>query len=107
VRVHIVDSAVFATAIHSTAVDYRAATWQVGKPPKFTDYRLPENLSEQCIQLSKALGLTVAGIDLKITPDNEAFCFEVNPGPAFTFYEMHTGQPITHAIAHYLAMGYV
>jgi hypothetical protein len=30
-------------------------------------------------------------------------CFEVNPSPGFSYYEGHTGQPISAAIARYLA----
>ena len=30
-------------------------------------------------------------------------CFEVNPSPAFSFYERRTGLPIATAIARYLA----
>jgi hypothetical protein len=40
-----------------------------------------------------------SGIDLKITPDDEVYCFEVNPSPAFSYYESNTGQPISAAIA--------
>ena len=45
------------------------------------------------------VGLVLAGIDLKITPDEEVYCFEVNPCPAFSFYELSTGQPISEGIA--------
>ena len=55
------------------------------------------------MRLSQGLGLAFAGIDLKITPDNRVFCFEVNPSPAFSYYEANTGQPIARAVAHYLA----
>jgi glutathione synthase/RimK-type ligase-like ATP-grasp enzyme len=48
-------------------------------------------------------GLAFAGIDLKITPAGEIFCFEVNPSPDFSFYEANTGQPIASALARYLA----
>jgi len=54
-------------------------------------------------QLSAALGLDFAGIDLKLTDEGEVYCFEVNPCPAFSYYEHSTGQPIAHAIACYLA----
>jgi hypothetical protein len=40
---------------------------------------------------------------LKITPDNQVYCFEVNPSPAFSYYEEHTQQPIAYAVARYLA----
>jgi hypothetical protein len=33
----------------------------------------------------------------------EVFCFEVNPCPAFSFYESNTGQPIAASLARYLA----
>jgi glutathione synthase/RimK-type ligase-like ATP-grasp enzyme len=45
------------------------------------------------------MGLLVAGIDLRHTPDDRWVCFEVNPSPAFVFYEEATGQPIANAIA--------
>ena len=43
-----------------------------------------------------------AGIDLKVTPENEVYCFEVNPSPAFSYYENNTGQPIAEGLAHRL-----
>ena len=32
-------------------------------------------------------------------PDGEYVCFEVNPCPGFIYYERHTGQPISAALA--------
>ena len=64
---------------------------------------LPDELAERCLRLAQALGLAFAGIDLKLTPDRQVYCFEVNPSPAFSYYEAHTGQPIAHAVARYLA----
>jgi D-alanine-D-alanine ligase-like ATP-grasp enzyme len=49
--------------------------------------------------------LHVAGIDLRRTPDGEWYCFEVNPSPAFLYYETATGLPIAAAIARILAAG--
>jgi glutathione synthase/RimK-type ligase-like ATP-grasp enzyme len=45
------------------------------------------------------MGLGFAGIDLKITPDDEIYCFEVNPSPAFSYYESNTGQRISEGVA--------
>jgi D-alanine-D-alanine ligase-like ATP-grasp enzyme len=45
------------------------------------------------------LRLPVAGIDLRRTPQGEWYCFEVNPSPAFAYYEAATHQPIAEAIA--------
>ena len=45
------------------------------------------------------MGLYLSGIDLRRTEDNRYYCFEVNPSPAFTWYEMLTGMPITNSVA--------
>jgi hypothetical protein len=42
------------------------------------------------------------GIDLKVTPDDEVCCFEVNPSPAFSYYEGSTGQPYPRRSPSYL-----
>jgi hypothetical protein len=38
-----------------------------------------------------------------VTPEGEWFCFEVNPSPAFLYYQQATGQPIATAVAGLLA----
>ena len=68
-------------------------------------YDLPAELARRCVQLSAALGLAFAGIDLRIAPDGDVVCFEVNPSPAYSYYEAHTEQPIAAAVARYLAGG--
>jgi hypothetical protein len=101
VRVHVVDREVFATRIETDTTDYRYARRQGGETDLIAA-ELSESLSEQCISLAAALELPFAGIDLKITPEGEVFCFEVNPSPGYTYYEGHTGQPIAMAVARYL-----
>jgi glutathione synthase/RimK-type ligase-like ATP-grasp enzyme len=100
IRAHIVRTEIFATAVMSQSTDYRydtGASW--------TAVDLPKEYALKCIALSQALGLELAGIDLRITPSGELYCFEVNPSPAFSVYEDVTGQPIADAIAKHL-MGY-
>jgi glutathione synthase/RimK-type ligase-like ATP-grasp enzyme len=97
VRVHVIGKRWFATAIESSATDYRYAEDPDHKAAVIaTD--IDAELGEQLVQLAASMGLLVAGIDLRITPDDEWFCFEVNPSPGFTFYEDATGQPIAAAI---------
>ncbi len=55
--------------------------------------------------LTEGLGLTLAGIDLRIGPDGAATCFEVNPSPAYSYYQGNTGQPIASSLARVLAAG--
>jgi len=98
-RVHTIGGEVFPTAIDSDATDYRYAGRQSGEVAALREVVLSEELAERCLRLSASLGLELAGIDLKITPDDDVYCFEVNPSPAFSYYEGNTGQAISAAIA--------
>lgn len=103
IRVHVVGTAVFATAIRSEATDYRYASAQVGSPAELSAIDLPPEVAERCVRLAARLDLGFAGIDLRFTADGEVYCFEVNPSPAYSYYEAHTGQPIAQAVARHLA----
>jgi glutathione synthase/RimK-type ligase-like ATP-grasp enzyme len=104
-RVHTVGEEVFATAISTDATDYRYAHRQTGDAAELRAVELSDWLAEKCLALARGLGLAFAGIDLKVTPDDRVYCFEVNPSPAFSYYESNTGQPISRAVARYLAGG--
>lgn len=105
-RVHTIGGEVFATAVQSEATDYRYAARQAGEPAELREVTLSSELAEKCLRLSQALSLEFAGIDLKVTSEDEVYCFEVNPSPAFSYYEAHTGQPISAAVARRLASAY-
>ncbi|MGH8914072.1 MAG: ATP-grasp domain-containing protein, partial [Acidimicrobiia bacterium] len=60
-------------------------------------------VERRAVALAADLGLPVAGIDLMIDEDGDVYCLEVNPSPAFSYYEQNTGQPIAMAIARYLS----
>jgi glutathione synthase/RimK-type ligase-like ATP-grasp enzyme len=102
VRVHVVGTEAFATEVETEAVDYRYA----GRDDISISMRaieLPADVTERCIKLSGRLDLPLCGIDLKRTPAGEFYCFEVNPSPAYTYYQDYTEQPIAEAIALWLA----
>ncbi|MBN1857390.1 MAG: ATP-grasp domain-containing protein [Dehalococcoidia bacterium] len=103
VRVHTIGTSVFATAIASNVTDYRYAHLQKDGETELSAMQLPDELTDRCVRLSMSLGLAFAGIDLKVTPDNRVYCLEVNPSPAFSYYESNTGQPIAEAVARYMA----
>lgn len=103
VRVHCVGGEVFAARIESEAIDYRYAASQVGASARLEPFALDDETAQRCLRLTEALGLELSGIDLRIAPDGETYCFEVNPSPAYSYYESHTGQPIARAIARHLA----
>jgi glutathione synthase/RimK-type ligase-like ATP-grasp enzyme len=103
VRVHVVGRRVFATEVACDADDYRYAAVQGHPEAELAPFDLPARVEDGCRRLTAELGLTVAGIDLRITPEGDWYCFEVNPSPAFSFYQHATGQPIARAIACLLA----
>ncbi len=104
VRVHVIGHDVHATEIVSDVIDYRYAR-QSGSTATLRAIELPEDLAARCVALTAGLDLVFAGIDLRIGSDGAATCFEVNPSPAFSYYQANTGQPIATSLARYLAMG--
>jgi hypothetical protein len=104
VRVHVVGEQVFATEIRSDAVDYRYAS-RDGLDVEMAAIQLPAEVEDRCVRLSQMLELPLCGIDLKRTPHGDYYCFEVNPSPAYSYYQEYSGQDIATAIVRYLASG--
>jgi glutathione synthase/RimK-type ligase-like ATP-grasp enzyme len=104
VRVHTVGDRVFATRVHSEAVDYRYAA-RDGLTVEMEPTTLPPAIERACLTIARDLDLLLAGIDLKATPEGDWYCFEVNPSPGFLYYERHSGQPISLALAELLRGG--
>jgi glutathione synthase/RimK-type ligase-like ATP-grasp enzyme len=104
VRVHTVGDQLFATRVFSNVVDYRYAR-RDGGDVQMVPFELPSEIAEACRRVARALDVTLAGIDLKRTPEGDYYCFEVNPSPGFLYYEQHTGQPISLALAELLHTG--
>lgn len=102
VRVHVVGAQVFATEIRTSAIDYRYAA-RSAEEIEMRAFELPTLIRERCRALSAALELPVCGIDLRRTPDGRWVCFEVNPSPAYSYYEEIDGQPIARALVAYLS----
>lgn len=98
-RVHVVGDQLFACAIVSKADDYRYASHD---GVHIDTCRLPDDIADRCVRMVARMGLRFAGIDLRRSPADEWFCFEVNPSPGFTYFEDATGQPIADAVAQLL-----
>jgi glutathione synthase/RimK-type ligase-like ATP-grasp enzyme len=101
VRVHVAGHHVFATEIQTEAVDYRYAGKE-GIDVDMVPVTLPPEIEARCAALAQSLDLPLCGIDLKRTPEDDYYCFEVNPSPGFSYYQESTGQPIAAAIVEYL-----
>ncbi|HEY6791524.1 MAG TPA: hypothetical protein VI365_29855 [Trebonia sp.] len=100
IRVHVCASRTVATRIESSAVDYRYAA-RDGLPVSLRRTEIPQWIDQACHALAAHDGLVLAGIDLRVTPDGRWFCFEANPAPAFTFYDVDGS--IAAAVAQTLA----
>jgi D-alanine-D-alanine ligase-like ATP-grasp enzyme len=85
----------------SEADDYRYAS-RGGKSVAIRTANLPSDVASQCRSLAAGLGLAIAGIDLRRTPSDRWYCFEVNPSPGFSYYENATGQPLALSVARLL-----
>jgi hypothetical protein len=101
-RVHVVGDELFACTVRCGAEDYR---YPDGQAVEIEPCRLPGAVAARCRRVAAAQGLPFAGIDLRRSADGEWYCFEVNPSPAFSYYESETGQPIGRAVARLLVAG--
>lgn len=101
-RIHVVGNDVFATRIISDADDYRYSAGDAASCD-VTPCEIPSELAETCKAIATGMGLPVAGLDLRRTTDDRWYCFEVNPSPGFTFYDVLPNEPIAMAIARLLA----
>ena len=102
VRVHVAGRDVHATEIRSGAVDYRYAR-RNGSDPVLVPHPLPDDVAERCVTAATALRLPLCGLDLRRTPAGEYVCFEANPMPAYSYYQLAAGQPIAESLIRYLA----
>lgn len=103
IRVHVVGEAALAAEIVSDATDYRYAARDTGVEPRIVACELDSTTRALCVELARRMNLPLAGIDLRRTPEGRRVCFEVNPSPAFSFYERRAGLPIADCIARYMA----
>ncbi len=99
-RAHVIGEDVFACEVQSEADDYRYGA--ASGAPRIWAARLPREIEERAVTMTKSMGLEVAGIDLRRNPEDQWYCFEVNPSPGFTFYEQFSGQGLASAIARLL-----
>ena len=104
-RLHIVGDEYFVSEIFSDADDYRYAS-RKGGSLEIRPASLPQDLVDRCRALVAFLGLHFAGVDLRRNQEGKWYCFEVNPSPGFSFYELATSQPISDAVARLLINGH-
>jgi glutathione synthase/RimK-type ligase-like ATP-grasp enzyme len=100
VRVHVIGRQVFACEILADTLDYRYR--EGGSPARMQPVDLPPEVEARCLDLSAALDLPLAGIDLLRDANGRWWCFEVNPSPAYSCFSEPTGLPMAEALARWL-----
>jgi glutathione synthase/RimK-type ligase-like ATP-grasp enzyme len=81
-------------------IDFRMSLGQARTEP----CEVPDQVAERLRTLMDRLGLVYGAIDMRRTPDGDYVFLEVNTAGEFLFVEERTGQPITQAIADWLAV---
>ena len=103
-RVHVVGGQVFCTRVDSDATDYRYASRE-GVEARMQADRLPPDVARRCVELARGMGLELAGVDLKLRPDGEYVCFEVNPSPAYSCFDRESAEAVAEALVIHLYGG--
>jgi glutathione synthase/RimK-type ligase-like ATP-grasp enzyme len=103
-RVTVVGDWLFCVSITHEGQPIRG-DWRLEKrDAEFAAYTLPSAVSERCLQLVRALGLSFGAIDLAFE-DGEYFFLEINPTGEWAWLREHAAQPIDEAIASALTGG--
>jgi glutathione synthase/RimK-type ligase-like ATP-grasp enzyme len=100
IRVTVIGQRCFAVAIDSqddpdSVVDWR----QGGTNLDHAVHRLPEEISQLCLELCRSYDLQFGAIDLALRPDGGYTFFEVNPNGQWAWIEQLTGLPLSDALA--------
>jgi len=100
VRVTVVGSQVFATAIRSQEHEETTVDWRQGSRPDLKHERieLPREVEEQCAALMERLNLRYGAIDFICDQQGKLWFLEINPNGQWAWIENLTGYPIAAAI---------
>ncbi|HEX2221328.1 MAG TPA: alpha-L-glutamate ligase [Candidatus Limnocylindria bacterium] len=103
VRVTIVGDRLFPAAIDARHSDYptdfRMSLGQARTEPT----TLPDAVGRRLLAVMSRLGLAYGAVDMRRTPEGDHVFLEVNTAGEFLFVEDRTGQPISRALAEWLA----
>lgn len=100
VRVTVVGSQLFATAIRSQEYEETTVDWRQGSRSDLKHERIepPSEVEEQCTVLMKHLNLRYGAIDLVCDQQGKLWFLEISPNGQWAWIENLTGYPIAAAI---------
>lgn len=103
IRVTVVNDAVFSAAIDSRGTDYEVDFRMSLGQARTEACELPPVITARLLQMMQRLHLVYGAADFRRTEDGDYVFLEINTGGEFLFIEERTGQPITRAVASWLA----
>lgn len=105
IRAIVVGREVFAAEIHSQVLEESRHDWRRAKVSDLPHliHELPADVSQKCVDVVGALGLSYGALDLIFSPGDEYVFLEVNPMGQWHWIEKLTGLPISQSIASFLA----
>ncbi len=105
-RINVIGTQVFATAIYSQDSDRTRIDWRRSYADlHYSSYMLPEHIRLACCQMVSRFQLQFAAIDMIVTPENEYVFLELNCNGQWGWIEAETKQPLTEAFVDVLASG--
>lgn len=102
VRVTAIGARLFATHIESQSGSGKL-DWRNDYSVPMTAWTLPDDVSEKCLLVLKALGLNYGAFDFCLDEDDNYVFLEVNPAGQYLWVEERTNQPLTREMALLLA----
>ena len=105
VRVNVIGRSLLPIRIDSQGSPISALDWRrydVERTP-YSPYRLPAEVGDRCLELTRRLGLEFGAIDLIRTPDGEYVFLEINGNGQFHWAEELSGVQVGAVVADLLA----
>jgi len=100
IRVTVVGNELFAAFIDSQTKKESKVDWRKSvQPLKHSRIKLPQNIAEKCLLLTKRLNLNLAAIDFILDKENNFIFLEINPNGQWAWIEKQLNYPISDKIA--------
>jgi hypothetical protein len=97
-RITLVDSEMFSAEVNVTRQE-ALLDWRLDPDPIIREAEIPSDVGAKLLLLMQRLGIRYGAVDMVVSRAGEPVFLEVNPGGQFLFVEIHTGQPISLAVA--------
>jgi glutathione synthase/RimK-type ligase-like ATP-grasp enzyme len=105
-RVTTVGKKIFSVMIDSQTLERTKLDWRRNRfEVPYSIYNLPNKIENLINKMNIKLGLHFAAYDFIVTPNDEVYFLEVNPGGQWLWIENQTNLQISKALAEYMLSG--